>query len=145
MLEDIKKKCIFGTVTAIVHVIEFQKRGLPHRHILVILDESKIHTEDDINKIVKAEIPDCDISPRLFEIVTKNMIHTPCGNVNQQSPCMSNGKCSKGFPKEFQQVTLGNVNGYPKYIRRQTNALEVVPGRHIENSWMVPYNPYLCL
>ncbi|XP_041421549.1 uncharacterized protein LOC121394460, partial [Xenopus laevis] len=146
LLEDITKNSIFGTVKAIVHVIEFQKRGLPHAHILLILhDNSKIRTEDDINNIVKAEIPDHNISPRLFEIVTKNMIHTPCGNVNPKSPCMLNGRCSKGFPKQFQDVTLGNVNGYPKYMRRQTNELEVVPGRPIDNSWVVPYNPYLCL
>ncbi|XP_028649219.1 uncharacterized protein LOC114645542, partial [Erpetoichthys calabaricus] len=145
-LEDIKIKSLFGTVKAIIHVIEFQKRGLPHAHILLILDDySKIRTEDDINKIVKAEIPDRDNSPCLFQIVIRNMIHTPCGNTNPNSPCMVNGKCSKGFPKDFQEVTLGNVNGYPKYMRRQTNELQVVPGRPIDNTWVVPYNPYLCL
>ena len=40
-LEDLKdlifKKNFFGEVAAHVHVIEFQKRGLPHAHFLIIL------------------------------------------------------------------------------------------------------------
>jgi hypothetical protein len=34
---DIKKKEIFGPVNAIVYTIEFQKRGLPHAHIIIWL------------------------------------------------------------------------------------------------------------
>ncbi|XP_051791512.1 uncharacterized protein LOC127530003 [Erpetoichthys calabaricus] len=146
LLEDIKNRSLSGTVKAIIHVIEFQKKGLPHAHILLILDDdSKIRTEYDIDKIVKAEIPNRDTSPRLFQIVIRNMIHTPCGNRNPNSPCMVNGKCSKGFPKDFQDVTLGNINGYPKYMRRKTSELQIIPGCPIDNSWVVPYNPYLCL
>ncbi|GBN87992.1 hypothetical protein AVEN_107373-1 [Araneus ventricosus] len=45
LLEDICKHGIFGTVLAYFYVIEFQKRGLPHAHILLTLDsESKIRT-----------------------------------------------------------------------------------------------------
>ena len=40
LLKDIVKGKIFGTVTAIMHVIEFQKRGLPHAHILLILESA---------------------------------------------------------------------------------------------------------
>ncbi|KAK1339606.1 hypothetical protein QTO34_018159 [Cnephaeus nilssonii] len=35
--------------------------------------ESKLRTEDDIDRIVKAEIPDEDQCPRLFQIVKSNM------------------------------------------------------------------------
>ncbi|GBO03346.1 hypothetical protein AVEN_171029-1 [Araneus ventricosus] len=38
LLEDICKHGIFGTVLAYIYVIEFQKRGLPHAHILLTLD-----------------------------------------------------------------------------------------------------------
>ncbi|GBN83775.1 hypothetical protein AVEN_255490-1 [Araneus ventricosus] len=55
LLEDICKHGIFGTVLAHIDVIEFQKRGLPHAHILLTLDsESKIRTKDDIDKFVSA-------------------------------------------------------------------------------------------
>ncbi|CAL8141391.1 unnamed protein product [Orchesella dallaii] len=148
LLEDIKSKnkFLFGEVLAIIYVIEFQKRGLPHAHILIILAKDfKIKSTEDIDRIVKAEIPDKEKSPRLFEIVTKNMIHTPCGSINPSSPCMIDGKCSKGFPKSFQEKTLGNIDGYPQYQRRVGRTATDSKGNKIDNSWVVPYNPYLSL
>jgi hypothetical protein len=38
LLKDIKDG-VLGNVIAKIWVIEFQKRGLPHAHILLILDE----------------------------------------------------------------------------------------------------------
>ena len=37
LIEDIKKNHVFGVPVPFVYVIEFQKRGLPHAHILIIL------------------------------------------------------------------------------------------------------------
>lgn len=37
LLKDITVKNVFGKVIAVVYTIEFQKRGLPHAHILLIL------------------------------------------------------------------------------------------------------------
>ncbi|GBN52918.1 hypothetical protein AVEN_68115-1 [Araneus ventricosus] len=75
LLEDICKHGIFGTVLTYIYVIEFQKRGLPHAHILLTLDsESKIRTKDDIDKFVSAELPDPCTDLRLFQIVTKCML-----------------------------------------------------------------------
>jgi hypothetical protein len=39
LLHDLIKKSVFGRVIGYIYVIEFQKRGLPHAHILLILDE----------------------------------------------------------------------------------------------------------
>ena len=40
---------------------KFQKRGLPHCHMLIILrGEDKLHTRDDIDRLISAEIPDPD-------------------------------------------------------------------------------------
>ena len=45
--EDLYKKGIFGRCVAHLRVIEFQKRGLPHAHILIILDErDRINTAE---------------------------------------------------------------------------------------------------
>jgi hypothetical protein len=64
-------------------VIEFQKRGLPHVHLCIILrDEDKPRTRDIIDQIVCAEIPDKERNPRLYDIVMRNMIHGPCGESN---------------------------------------------------------------
>src|SRR5580698_4045704 len=75
LLEDICKKHVLGTPTAIVHVIEFQKRGLPHAHILLILKtEDKPNNTESIDNVISAEIPDISSHPRLHAIVTKHMI-----------------------------------------------------------------------
>lgn len=37
LIDDIYKNCIFGQAVTFVYVIEFQKRGLPHLHLLVVL------------------------------------------------------------------------------------------------------------
>ncbi|CAI6365825.1 unnamed protein product [Macrosiphum euphorbiae] len=99
-----------------MYSIEWQKRGLPHVHILIWL-ENKIRP-DDIDSLICAEIPDPIQVPILHEIVRKNMIHGPCGTFNGNSKCMSNGKCKKKFPKHFTTTTISGEDGYPNYRRR---------------------------
>ncbi len=97
---------MLGKVISHIHVIEYQKRGLPHAHLLIILnEENKPRTPDDYDIIVSAEIPDQNNFPRLYDIVSKHMMHGPCGNSFLKSPCMIDGKCSKGYTKEFQTTT----------------------------------------
>ncbi|GBM94520.1 hypothetical protein AVEN_193006-1 [Araneus ventricosus] len=119
------------------------KAGLPHAHILLTLDsESKIRTKDDIDKFESAELPDPCTDLRLFQLVTKCMVHDPCGTININSPCMRDGQCCKSFPKQFKDDTEENVNGYPIYRRRVTEPVQV--GKYsIDNRWVVPYNPWL--
>ena len=144
-------------------VIEFQKRGLPHARILVILDEhTKPRNSDDFNQISCAEIPDKELYSSLYETVTKSMIHGPFGIFNPKSPCMVDGKCSKQFPKAFIENTTPNIDGYPEYRRRDnvvTHELkrsklaskngtnqqseEQYSLTFVDNRWIVPYNKYL--
>ncbi|XP_021953640.1 uncharacterized protein LOC110850511 [Folsomia candida] len=147
LLDDLLKKDVLGHIQAKIHVIEFQKRGLPHAHILVILNEvDKPKTTALIDKIVCAEIPNKDTHPRLFDIVTKNMIHGPCDKPNSRSPCKTlKGTCEKEFPKQFQEETFANCNGYPLYRRRSKPPVMTDKNIEIDNRWVVPYNPYLSL
>jgi len=154
LLNEINKNHIFGKVKAHVHVIEYQKRGLPHMHLLIILDyDAKIRDIDKIDSIVCAEIPNKATHPELHKIVTKNMIHNPCGikNGNPFSPCLENGKCTKEFPKEFIAKTRENVNGYHIYQRKDDGNKFTVRMKNgqgeveVNNKWIVPYNPYLLL
>jgi len=80
LLNEITKKGIFGRTVAHIYTIEFQKCGLPHMHLLIFLDAaSRPITPAQIDTIVCAELPDPATEPRLYNIVSKVMIHRPCG------------------------------------------------------------------
>jgi hypothetical protein len=165
ILEDIEKNEIFGPCAARVYSIEFQKRGLPHAHILLFLKEpAKLRTPEDIDSIISAELPDPEEDPLLYETVTKCMLHGPCGEQNPRCACMEDGKCSKRyvlrlhlkfplservarFPKNFCEQTRVNHDGYPEYQRRDNGRKHLLRTRNgdfqVDNRWVVPYNPYL--
>ncbi|KAF7812510.1 uncharacterized protein G2W53_033486 [Senna tora] len=70
LLKDITKEFLFGTCHADIYTIEFQKRGLPHAHILIWLNaEHKLTSEALIDSVICAEILDQDSNPRLYEAV----------------------------------------------------------------------------
>ncbi|XP_076256102.1 uncharacterized protein LOC143193665 [Rhynchophorus ferrugineus] len=144
LLHLINKSHIFGPPRCHMYTIEWQKRGLPHVHLLVWL-VNKIRP-NQIDKVISAELPDKDEDPILYEIVKKNMVHGPCGTLNPNSPCMRDSKCSKKFPKSFQTQTITSDDGYPKYRRRspeQGGKSATVRNRDIDNRWIVPYNRLL--
>jgi Helitron helicase-like domain at N-terminus len=133
MINDLTVVGVLGVSIAFVYTIEFQKRGLPHAHILIILrEEDKPKTPAQVDQIVSAELPDQMSSPRLYEIVTRSMVHGPCGELQPNAPCMVDGCCSKKFPKDFQNETIVNPNGYPIY-QRQEGPTAVVRGKVIDN------------
>lgn len=122
-LQDLKdqlfKKEIFGKVAAYVYVIEFQKRGLPHAHILIIFQNShKITNPDQYDNYVSAEIPKKDENSLLHELVIKHMLHGPCGELRKNSPCMVNGKCRFHYPRPYSTKTMQGKDAYPIYRRR---------------------------
>ena len=95
---------IFRKVLAYVCIVEFQKRGLPHLHTLVILhQESRPRSPDHDDKFLTTEIPEPS-QTLLHNVITQNMIHGPCGTAHPHSPCMEQGKCTKQFPKQFCEV-----------------------------------------
>ena len=111
-LHDLTKNHVLGKVDAHVHTIEFQKRRLPHIHILLILSkDDSITTAADIDSVTCAELPDRKKYPKLFEIVVKHMIHF-------HKNCLEKGVCSKHYPKNFQKCTSVIEDGYPLYKRR---------------------------
>jgi Helitron helicase-like domain at N-terminus len=59
MMQDLKKKGVLGDYVAHVSVIEYQKRGIPHAHILLWVKEPP-NTPERIDQVISAEIPDVD-------------------------------------------------------------------------------------
>ncbi|XP_060868885.1 uncharacterized protein LOC132943798 [Metopolophium dirhodum] len=117
LMNLIVKHRIFGETQCYMYTVEWQKRGLPHVHLLVWLVD-KIRP-NDVDSIISAELPNPDIDPELFEIVKKHMVHGPRGYMNPNSPCMGeNQKCSKRYPKAFTNSTITEDDGYPLYRRR---------------------------
>ena len=145
LMDLMDHKEIFGKVRCHAYAIEWQKRGLPHIHLLTWLYE-KVRP-DDIDKVISAELPDPEADPILYELVKKHMVHGPCGERNMSSPCMENGRCTKKYPRDFASETQTGENGYPLYRRRSPdqggNTAELSPGRTVDNRWIVPYNPFL--
>ncbi|XP_071694488.1 uncharacterized protein [Rutidosis leptorrhynchoides] len=96
-----------------VYTVEFQKRGLPHAHICLFLDErSKMPQPEDVDKYICAEIPDEINEPELF-------------------------------PKPFSGVTKTDQDGYPIYRRRNDGRTVRKQGHDLDNSCVIPYNPQL--
>ncbi|KAK6764532.1 hypothetical protein RB195_024742 [Necator americanus] len=143
LCSDLFKKHVLGEVEAYVYVIEFQKRGLPHCHMLLIMKEGwKVRTVEEVDIAVSAEIPNEETEPDAHTAVTSFMLHRKCGIENSNSPCMRDGKCSKRFPKALREETSMEVNGYPTYRRRNCTTVEV-SGHEYSDEWVVPTNLYL--
>ncbi|XP_071941100.1 uncharacterized protein [Antedon mediterranea] len=111
------KNGFFGKLQAWLYSVEFQKRGLPHAHILLWLQSGSKINPQDMDSIISAEIPSPTTEPTLHNLVKSHMIHGPCGQLKPNNPCMKDNHCTKHFPKEFQQNTVQGNDSYPKYKR----------------------------
>src|SRR6202789_4502128 len=140
---DLFKRGYPGQTVAHVFTIEFQKRGLPHLHMIIFLHpDSKLRTPEEIDTLLSAEFPDEDEEPELFELVKQFMVHTPCNAPNSDAPCLRDGKCSKSFPKPFRDHTTISEDSYANLRRRDTGKKYQVRGQDVDNRWVVPFPPY---
>ena len=84
--------------------------------------EDRLRTPEDYDQIVRADIPDPILEPRLHVAVMKHMLHNRCGvctptcptigckRHNQNAVCMDHDKhvCKKNYPKAFVEETYMN-------------------------------------
>ncbi|UYV76849.1 hypothetical protein LAZ67_14002190, partial [Cordylochernes scorpioides] len=161
LIDLITKGDVFGKPQCWCYTIEWQKRGLPHAHILLWLKE-KIRP-NQIDSIICAEIPNEEVDASLFRTLTKNMIHGSCGHGYLNPGCMERGRCQKKYPRLLLAETQTDRDGYPLYRRRRPeevgfsfvkrvrvftieNGVQVVRMTNvtIDNRYVVPYSPLLC-
>ncbi|XP_058189254.1 uncharacterized protein LOC131306843 [Rhododendron vialii] len=144
LCKEVVKKELFGPVAAYTFATEFQKRGLPHVHMLIVLKGAyKISTVDLVDSFISAKIPDKDQQPHLYAMVLKHMLHGPYGELNLQNACMHNNKCKNHYPKNYCAETTICPDGYPIYMRRPNGEEATIRGHKLDNRWVVPYNPTL--
>jgi hypothetical protein len=93
-----------------------------------------------IDGIIYAEMPDVNIDPLGYALVDEFMIHGPCGAYNRKCPCMKNDKCSKKFPKPFQNETIIDELGFTIYRRRDDDRYVMKNAVRLDNKSDVPYN-----
>ncbi|XP_022856844.1 uncharacterized protein LOC111377922 [Olea europaea var. sylvestris] len=142
---DLYKENIFGSVVAHIYMIEFQKRGLPHAHLLLIFNSAnKICCAEQVDMIVSCEIPDKNKYLHLHSVIAKHNMHGPCGTLNPKNICMlASSGCKNKYPKDYCNSTIFGDNSYPLYRRRDNGISIKVRGQMLDNRWVVPYNPYL--
>ncbi|XP_071700212.1 uncharacterized protein [Rutidosis leptorrhynchoides] len=113
---DIGSRLILPASFTVLYTVEFQKRGLPHCHTLLWTDLPLANVSPNkTDMYISAEIPDPHIDPHGYKVVSDLMIHGPCGLDKPDAPCMKESKssvtelkCSKKFPKPFNQETFFN-------------------------------------
>uniref|UniRef100_A0AC34GIH7 Helitron helicase-like domain-containing protein n=1 Tax=Panagrolaimus sp. ES5 TaxID=591445 RepID=A0AC34GIH7_9BILA len=137
-LDDLLKHDHFGKVQAYHVVMEFQKRGMPHLHILLIM-ENEI-TVENVDNYISARIPEQpakdDDSPgalqqrEYYDMVMKHMLHI----CHKNSACQVNGRCTKGFKKPFSCTTVIHSHKPPDYQRLKPQSAADKNSCETENS-----------
>ncbi|KAF8082286.1 hypothetical protein N665_0837s0001 [Sinapis alba] len=125
LMDDLTKKHVLGKTVASMYTIEFQKRGLPHAHILLFMHPTfKLPTTNEIDKIISVEIPNKSEEPDLFQVIQDMML----------------------YPKSHAAKTTINKEGFPVYRRRNQNESFVLQNvMKCDNQWVIPYNKKLSL
>jgi hypothetical protein len=97
---------------------EYQKRGLPHIHLLLIFPRAqKVTNVDNIDRLVSAKLRAIE-NAELYETVAKCLLHGSCGGGYPNARCMVDGTCKKHYPREYSEATMQGENGYAVYRRR---------------------------
>jgi hypothetical protein len=143
LVRQIGKMGRFGKFISYVSTIEFQKRGLPHLHLMVTLKVSDCPTTpEDIDLLVTAEFPNPMTKPLLRRLVVELNLHGPCNG----RLCWQKGGCNKGFPKPYAEKTANVEGAYiPIYKCRNNGQTVIINGITFDNRLVVPYNNFLTL
>ncbi|KAF7174438.1 hypothetical protein CNMCM6106_008742 [Aspergillus hiratsukae] len=113
-----------------ISVVEFQKRGLPHAHIVVKFKQEPPLSALDI--FISAELPDADHEPDLYRQVRRFHMHSQNHLARPGSRCNRNGRCIYSYPQPITPHTHLDDLGRVHYRRRKA-----------ESCWVTPHIPAL--
>ncbi|KAL3119856.1 hypothetical protein niasHT_005916 [Heterodera trifolii] len=140
-IKDVTERGVLGKVAGWCYSVEHQKRGMPHIHMLLILERGvRINTPQQVDEYVCARIPtlppSADQSPeahqqrRLWHYVTSMMLH------DCNAACLEGSRCRKHFPKPYSDRTELSEVRYTNYVRippDETDAFFGRAGGHDDN------------
>lgn len=144
---------------AFAYSVEYQKRGMPHIHMLLTLDEEKLNlTPEFVDNIISAEnVPKPADSDHSEAAAQANTLRGYVGEFQlhtcSDTYCLrDDGKCEKRFPREYSNETVIS-DTFPQYRRRHTDfgGANFVPetsrghSNIYTNESVVPYNEFLLL
>jgi hypothetical protein len=135
LIDQIRNNEIFGIVPALIYIVKYQKKGLPHAHIIIFLAGGHAFSEPEIiDNLIRAELPDrvLDSDRSLTEIVKQVIVYSLCKPLKPRVIYMKKAHANapltyfKRFPKSFANEIIVNSDGYPEYRRRRTvNGVDV--------------------
>jgi hypothetical protein len=105
-----------GKIEYFISRIEFQKRGLPHCHMLIRYENTP--SLRDVDAVVSAEVPTSTMDTELVRdfMTHRHPAHGPLGSYCDPK---NTGKCRHGFPKPLVQDTTIDAAGRFQYRRRK--------------------------
>lgn len=143
LLEDVIRKGRLGRHLGHVWAVEYQKRNLPHVHLILWVDKRDVPlTGQAIDSQISAEIPDVETNPDLYAAVAKFMLHGPCVKGRK---CFKDGSCKLKFPRPFQDQTTMPEDSYPSYKKPDLGRIVERNGRVYTSGHVVPYHIFLLL
>ncbi|CAO4386378.1 unnamed protein product [Caenorhabditis nigoni] len=120
--KDLFQRNVLGEVLAYIYVIVFQKRGLPHMHMLIIMKSgSKLRTAADVDRVISAVLPDKNDAPELYEFVASIMMHRLCGVHNPNVSCMKKTDNGKSIQKTGRRSRFSITRSEMAEFCSQTN------------------------
>ncbi|XP_071740607.1 uncharacterized protein [Rutidosis leptorrhynchoides] len=103
---------LLGDFRGVLYTIEFQKRGLPHCHILLWLHSAtSTPITERLDNYISAELPDPRTDPAGYAVISATMMHGPRGKEKPRAPCMEAFTCKKKFSKKYNEKTFSDTDG----------------------------------
>ena len=153
---------LFGKAQYFLNVIEFQKRGLVHCHIVIKFEGLSPEARHEVDSWIWTNLLDENIANgELREKVIKKMINQKCVDFNPNAACTTTCSktkqkfCSKHFPQPFAgTLSTNTATGRAEYKRVDNGDKATIKQRNgdgeyvetdVDNRYVVPYNPWLLM